>query len=271
MGIPNDTAPPHYVHIVSRWDIEMAITDRTVAIGYAAREGAHPPLEEVVEVGRANNIPVIVDAAAQLPPARNLHRFIDEGADLVAFSWGKGMCGPQASGILCGRKDLIASAALQMLDMAGSPFDEWFPADSLIPKDRLRGKPQHGVGRGFKVSKEAIAGLMTALDLFTEESVKEKSACFAELLQSIADRVKDIPGMTVEITGGYPEGFPLLVLSLDEAAKMSASEVLAELKMNRIYLRRTTGSSDRLSVHPINLDEDSAAAIAEWLRIVLTG
>ena len=167
---------------------------------------------------------------------------------------------------------MIASAALQMLDMSGSPFDEWFPADSLIPKERLRGKPQHGVGRGLKVSKEAIAGLLTALELFTEESVRDKSARFADLLQSIADRVKDLPGLVSEITGGHPEGFPLLVIRLDEAAAgMSASDVSAALRKDRIYLRTTTGSSGCLSIHPINLDDESAAYIADRLYNTLAG
>jgi L-seryl-tRNA(Ser) seleniumtransferase len=88
------------------WEIADAITDRTAAIFYVADSAARPPLREVVAAAHAAGIPVIVDAAAQLPPQSNLRRFIEQGADLVAFSGGKAINGPQATGILCGKRDL---------------------------------------------------------------------------------------------------------------------------------------------------------------------
>ena len=84
------------------WEIEDAITDNTAAIHYVADAAAQPPLAEVVAIARRYKIPVFVDAAAQLPPQSNLKRFIAEGADLVAFSGGKVIGGPQASGMLAG-------------------------------------------------------------------------------------------------------------------------------------------------------------------------
>src|SRR5207245_8265631 len=81
------------------WEIEAAITDRTVAVAYAASPESQPPLEEVAADCRRHHVPLIVDAAAQLPPASNLRRFVDAGADLVAFSGGKGLRGPQSTGI----------------------------------------------------------------------------------------------------------------------------------------------------------------------------
>ncbi|GAH72038.1 unnamed protein product, partial [marine sediment metagenome] len=195
VGIPNSTTPPNEVHIISRWDIESAITEKTVAIAYMTRKGSHPPLEEIIEISKRYNIPVLVDAAALVPAIENLHRFIDMGADLVCFSGGKGIRGPQASGILCGRRDLIASAAIQMLDMSGEPFDTWEPPSSLIPKEKLRGKPEHGIGRGTKVSKEAIIGLLVALQNLTEDGFTKKAEHLRELLWSIGERVKDIAGV----------------------------------------------------------------------------
>ena len=91
------------------WEIEAAISERTAAIVYVAYAHTQPSLEEVVAAARKGGVPVIVDAAGQLPPASNLQRFIAAGADLVAFSGGKAIGGPQASGILCGRRDLIAA------------------------------------------------------------------------------------------------------------------------------------------------------------------
>ena len=108
------------------WEIEAAITERTAAIVYVAYAHTQPSLEEVVAAACKGGVPVIVDAAGQLPPASNLQRFIATGADLVAFSGGKAIGGPQASGILCGQRDLIAAAALQHQDLDVMP-ELWNP------------------------------------------------------------------------------------------------------------------------------------------------
>jgi D-glucosaminate-6-phosphate ammonia-lyase len=94
--------------------------------------------------------PVLVDAAEELPPARNVRRFIEEGAGLVVFSGGKGIGGPSASGILCGRRNLVGSALLQQLDL-DCIYEDWRPPAQLIDKRDLRGVPRRGIGRSCKV------------------------------------------------------------------------------------------------------------------------
>ena len=84
------------VRDVEAWELDDAIDERTAAIFYVATRHASPPLDEVIAVARAKRVPVIVDAAAQLPPKGNLRRFIAQGADLVVFSGGKAIRGPQA-------------------------------------------------------------------------------------------------------------------------------------------------------------------------------
>ena len=79
------------------------------------------------EVAHAKGVPVLVDAASQIPPTRNLRRFLEQGADLVSISGGKAILGPQGSGILCGRRDLVASALLQNLDQ-DLFFEQWRPS-----------------------------------------------------------------------------------------------------------------------------------------------
>jgi len=106
------------------WELEGAITNATAGFFYVARPDSRPTLSTVAAIARRNRLPLLVDAAAELPPAGNLRRFIDEGADLVAFSGGKAIGGPMASGILCGRRTLIASALLQQLDL-DYEFDLW--------------------------------------------------------------------------------------------------------------------------------------------------
>ncbi|MGI8476012.1 MAG: aminotransferase class V-fold PLP-dependent enzyme, partial [Thermomicrobiales bacterium] len=104
------------------WQLDEAITERTAAVACPILDTPGTlTLPEVAEIAHAKGVPVLVDAAAELPPRENLRRFLREGADLVAFSGGKAIGGPQASGILAGRADLIASVALQHQDMDVHP------------------------------------------------------------------------------------------------------------------------------------------------------
>ncbi|MHB8621654.1 MAG: DegT/DnrJ/EryC1/StrS family aminotransferase, partial [Chloroflexota bacterium] len=100
------------------WQVEASINERTVALAFQVVDAPNTvSLPELARIGQEHGLPVIVDAAAALPPAENLRRFINEGAALVTFSGGKAIGGPQASGIVCGRADLIRSIALQHQDM----------------------------------------------------------------------------------------------------------------------------------------------------------
>lgn len=125
-------------------ELEAAIGERTAAIAWIDSPSVTPgalPFDQVVALAHRHGLPVIVDAASTLPPVNHLTRWIDRGADLVIYSGGKGIRGPQDSGLLTGRRDLIEAA-------------------------RANANPHAGIGRGMKVSKEAMAGLWVALDLF---------------------------------------------------------------------------------------------------------
>ena len=107
------------------WELEQAINAQTAAIfwfqgGMSGR--ADLPLEQVIEIANAHHVPVVVDTAAQLPPMENLWRFTQMGVALAIFSGGKDLHGPQASGLIVGRKALI---------------------DAI----RLNGSPNHSIGR----------------------------------------------------------------------------------------------------------------------------
>ena len=273
VGIPNDTTPPGEVHVATIYDFESAITEHTVAIAYACRLGSNPPLEQIIAVGKKYNIPVILDAALQVPPVENLHKFIDMGADLVAFSGGKGIKGPQASGILCGRRDLIAAAVLQNLDMAGDTFDKWNPPPSLIPKEKLRGKPQHGVGRGMKITKEAIIGLLVALQNLSEEKFVKKAEQLRLLLEGIAARLHGVAGVEVRMTEDFPRAYPVLEIKLDESKiGRSATEVAQRLKDGDppIYTRERYLHRGLLIIHSINLHKEIADIVGQKLYMAIT-
>ena len=166
------------------WEIAAAIAPATVAVLYVASSHALPSLAEVVAVAHEHGLPVVVDAAAQLPPVSNLQAFIAAGADLVAFSGGKAISGPQGSGILCGRRDLIMSAILQNLDL-DLDWGQWNPPAALIDKHRLPGLPTHGIGRSCKVGKETIVGLLVALERFAAESDESRTARWQALLDEL--------------------------------------------------------------------------------------
>jgi len=208
-----------------------------------------------------------------VPPVENLHKFIDMGADLVAFSGGKGIKGPQASGILCGRRDLIAAAVLQNLDMAGDTFDKWNPPPSLIPKEKLRGKPQHGGGRGMKITKEAIIGLLVALQNLSEEKFVKKTEQLRLLLEGIAARLHGVAGVEVRMTEDFPRAYPVLEIKLDESKiGRSAAEVAQRLKDGDppIYTRERYLHRGLLIIHSINLHKEIADIVGQRLYMAIT-
>lgn len=213
------------------WEIADAIGERTAAVLYVAAPQSRPTLAEVLAVAHAAQVPVLVDAAAQLPPAANLRRFIAEGADLVAFSGGKEIGGPQASGILCGRRDLIMAAALQQLDL-DIAYHQWAPPASLIDKHRLPGLPHHGIGRPCKVGKEQIVGLLTALRFFLAESDASRRERWMAIATPLAEALRRIGRIEVRLRGGNDEGdIPEVELEVDPGrAGLGAQELVTRLQ-----------------------------------------
>jgi D-glucosaminate-6-phosphate ammonia-lyase len=197
------------------WQIEAAITARTAAIAFSF--GAGPgaaSLAEVVAIAHRHDLPVIVDAAAALPPVENLRALIAIGADLVAFSGGKAIGGPQASGILVGRADLIASVALQHQDMDVYP-ETWTWRDRYLASGRLPGPPHHGIGRPMKVGKEEIVGLVVALKRFLARDHAAERAAQQRQLETILAALADVPGVRTELLTHRTS--PSAVVRLDEA------------------------------------------------------
>ena len=173
------------VRRVEPWEYAAAITELTAGILYVQTDSSRPLLADVIRVAKEHGLPVLVDAAGEIPPAENLKRLVDLGADLVAFSGGKAMRGPQATGLLLGTRTLVGSTLLQMLDMDDHPT-LWKAPVEFFDAGEVVGMPRHGIGRGLKVSKESIMAVMTALEKFLEpEQSKLMDACH-DLLQRIS-------------------------------------------------------------------------------------
>jgi L-seryl-tRNA(Ser) seleniumtransferase len=193
------------VRLLEPWEIEAAVSERTVALAYVANLRNEPPLEPLIEAAHAHGIPVLVDAAGRLPPEENLRYFIEAGADLVAFSGGKAIGGPQSTGVLCGKKHLIQAVLLNHLDM-DMDLDLWDPPEDLLPRAVLKALPHHGIGRGFKVSRENIVALLVALERFASGAWREELAERREIANAVmrvAEKHSDVAGHLVD-SGGYP-------------------------------------------------------------------
>lgn len=269
VGLPDRYAGAG-VRDAESWEIDDAITDSTAAVFYVADTQARPPLSEVVTVAHGRGVPVIVDAAAQLPPQSNLKRFIAEGADLVAFSGGKALGGPQASGFLCGRRDLVMAAALQHLDHDVF-WDLWTPPESLIDKQRLRGLPPHGIGRSCKAGKEEIIGLLAALRIFVSEGDDVRHGRWLKAAEEVANGCIGIAGIDVHISDTEnSEGVPLVVLSLDRV-RHDATFVISALHNGKPSIHVDPGQREqnKIAINPTCLKDDEPGIIAAALRRAL--
>lgn len=262
---------------VEAWEFEAVITECTAAIAiilYTSDPKKERLMGDVISVAKIHNIPVLVDAAASVPPVENLRKFISMGADLVAFSGGKAIRGPQNAGILCGRRNLIASAALQHLDLGGFSHI-WYPPPALIPKEKLLGQPHQGVGRSQKVSKEAIVGLLVRLRRLTKEKTLDEARHMQILLERIVSNLEGLPYVQTEIIHSASEesgAVPTLVVKLNSARLgQNAFEVSLKLRNGepRLWVNEKKLTDDILLITAINLNEQLAEVVGQRLREVL--
>ena len=253
------------------WEIDDAIGERTACVFYVAQPSSRPALGAVAEVAHGKGVPVLVDAASQLPPTRNLRRFLEEGADLVSLSGGKAILGPQGSGILCGRRDLVASALLQNLDQ-DLFFEQWRPPPALFAGLNLRGLPQHGIGRSCKVGKEQIVALLTALGLFVGEDIEARNRrCFARLQDIAAQLEPDIArGVRIEESANGEE--PCLVLDVPPGpGGTSAFDLVIALQDGSpaVHVDPSFVDEGRVLMRGLCLKDDEAPVIARRVNEAL--
>ncbi len=263
VGLPDRTTGAG-VRDTEAWEYDAAIGERTAGILYLARADSLPHLAHVTSVAHARNIPVLVDAAAEVPPARNLRRFIEDGADLVAFSGGKGIGGPSASGILCGRKQWVGSALLQQLDL-DFVSGEWRPPANLVDRGSLRGIPRHGIGRSCKVGKEQIAGLLTALDRFARLEDAVRNDLHAGIAAALMQALAGLPALRVRSVVDAAHGnLPLVEVRIAPGVNgHSAAALAARLRAATPAVHVDATNADRgfLTLAPTCLQLDDAPVI----------
>ncbi len=211
-----------FVEVETMQQYEAAFNDRTVMTHFFnASEQGQIGREEWLRVAHSHGIPCFNDAAADVPPTSNLWKYTQMGFDIVTFSGGKGMRGPQNAGLLLGKKELIAAAAKN-----NNPFD--------------------GIGRGMKVAKEQIVGMVAAVDWFLSQSDDAMQAEFRKRAERIAAQLRKIP--TIETKIVVPEtaanAIPHLLVRYDQSrVKITPRDAAEELRRGTpsIELNPATG------------------------------
>ncbi len=164
------------VWVETRAELERAINANTAMLFYLNR---HEPLGQIkrgewIQIGKDRGVPTFNDAAADVPPVENLARYLREGFDLVAFSGGKALRGPQSTGLLLGQADLIA-AAQQALS------------------------PHEGIGRGMKVGKEEMIGLLAVIEHYLRLDHEAEHQLWQERAEELIVGLERVPGMSVRL------------------------------------------------------------------------
>ncbi|MBX6341043.1 MAG: aminotransferase class V-fold PLP-dependent enzyme [Thermomicrobiaceae bacterium] len=232
--------------------LEAAIGERTACVLWFA--GAHfaegaLPLEDVVAIAHARGVPVLVDAAAQIPPIANLWRFTrDLGADAAIFSGGKGLRGPQSSGLVLGRREIIEGC-------------------------RANGNPNHAIGRPMKVGKEELVGLLTAVEWSLAQDEAALLARYEASVQRWVAGLAGIPGVVAE--RGYPSeaGQPhgRAIVHFGPPCPWTRDEVVAALWDGEPRVAVGTVGEDAIALNPQTLEPGEDEVVLQALLRVLGG
>jgi len=234
-------------------ELEAAINENTACVAFVIMPfSSHGVgLEETIRVAHERGVPVIVDAAAELPPRANLSKFHRMGADMVAFSGGKGIGGPQSSGLLSGKADLVEAAVMNSLNL-----------DSAVA----------GIGRPMKVSKENIVGLVTAIQLFTDSDEAAEWEGWQMKAQYVAERLQGIDGVHVKIEDDPAErqGPQPVLYFEDEFEGPTVSEIKEQLE-NGDPAIFVGGGSDRAEINivMVNVQDGEEIVIADRMNEIL--
>ncbi len=222
-------------------EIEAAINERTAAVAFTARmEGVGVPLKVLAELAHRHGVPVIVDAAAELPPRTNLKRYLAEGADLVAFSGGKHIGGPNGTGILVGRRDLIRLATLQAA-------------------------PYRGIGRAMKVDRSQIVGLIVALKLWMERDEEEEFQGWLRRARWIAGELRGARGVSAsEVMADAVKRHVQTIITLNDG--LMASEVVLNLRRGNPSIWVNYIEPNGIGIDPSLLRDGEERVLASALK-----
>lgn len=231
---------------------ESAITARTACLVWfaGALAAKSPPIEDVMAIAKKHHVPVLVDAAAQIPPVSNLWHYTKVlGCEGVVFSGGKGIRGPQAAGLVLGTRALIAGC-------------------------RRLSAPTQGIGRPLKVGKEELAGMLAAVQYTLDQDEAAILEGYESIVQNWIGGLAGTAGVATE--RGFPSeaGQPhaRAIVRLDAGFRKSRDQVVDELRNGDVWIEVGVLSDDpnAIALNPQTLTREEADIVAARLRQVLT-
>jgi D-glucosaminate-6-phosphate ammonia-lyase len=235
-------------HGTSSDDLLGAMNEKTAAIFWFQGAMNHPtelPLPEVITLANTKNIPVIVDAAAQLPPSSNLWNFTKMGAALAIFSGGKELCGPQSSGLVLGDTDLIEAI-------------------------RLHGSPNQGIGRPMKVGKEEMMGLLAAVERYLSLDHEARGQKFENIVEMWNKGLSQLDGVVPCRDFPNEAGQPAPRTYLKFSEKFSRDTVVKQLLEGEPAISVAPADDNGIYLNPMTLQEDEETTVLDRLLDVLS-
>jgi L-seryl-tRNA(Ser) seleniumtransferase len=240
-----------FVEVETADELERAVNERTAMMLFFNANNKEGQIkdEEFTRLGKKLNVPTFNDAAADVPPVENLSRYIKIGFDLVTFSGGKGIRGPQSAGLLLGRKDLIEAAR-----MNSSPNSD-------------------SIGRGMKVNKEEILGMMAAVEAYVKRDHAAEWKEFEKRIKQVADGVASVPSVkTEQFVPEIANAVPHLRITWDqEAVKITPREAAQKLREGEPSIELRPGSRNALEVAVWMMQPGEAQIVGRRIREVLKG
>ena len=231
-----------------RADLERAVNARTAAVFWFQGGMNRPselPLADVIRIAGNASVPVIVDAAAQLPPVENLWRFTAMGAALAIFSGGKDLAGPQSSGLVLGRRDLVEAC-------------------------RIHGNPNQGVGRPMKVGKEELMGCLAAVERYVALDHEARGRMFEETVEMWNEGLGGITGVSSVRDFPNEAGQPVpwsLVTFRDRDARDAVVKILLD---GEPAVAVAPSGENAVHLNPMTLREGEAEVVLERLRVAIS-
>lgn len=236
------------VEIETAKELEKAINDRTAMLWFlnANTENGEIKWEEFIALGKKHNIPTFIDCAADVPPVENLFKFTKMGFDLVCFSGGKGIRGPQSAGLLLGKRKYIKAARLHT--------------------------PPRGttIARGMKVNKEEVLGMMVALELYLSRDHKKEWELWESQIKLISDSALTVKGVKTEIhVPPHANHVPSLYIRWDEKeVGISTDEMRKKLRDGHPSIE-TVGNKEQVGITTWMMEPGQERIVAQRVKEVL--
>ncbi|SFE05853.1 L-seryl-tRNA(Ser) seleniumtransferase [Chitinophaga sp. CF118] len=239
------------IYIDTKEELENAISEKTALMYFlnANNFDGKIQVEEFQQIAKKHNIPTIIDCAADVPPVDNLFRYTKMGYDIVCFSGGKGLRGPQSAGLMLGNKKIIQAARL-----------------SAPPRGNT-------IGRGYKVNKEEVLGMLVALEIYLNADHDKEWKAWEAQIKLIGDAAKSVSGVVTEVkVPAIANHIPTLHISWDpKKIPATAADVKEKLRSGTPSIEVAGGSNEHeISITTWMLVPGQEKIVATQLKKVLT-